>query len=302
MLRTFAAKAARPVSRALPRSSQVMGLRQLHGSPVSQDNKEPLPPSYIEQYKLDDPTRYVPLTLGGFGLATVTGLYHIDGETQLLALWVLFCGTVYSRGGPMIAEMMDEMKFAIKNEATKLQEAEIKAVKAAIEAHKSQLSIYDDVKSLFQSQEEVVKNIVSSAENRLKREIRNDTVAKLDQLVLSESQLSDELRKVLVSGANQSVKDAYLGGDAKKLKATALDAAIAALSNPESAKKDSSVTELYLKHFKDFQTQLKEKSGTEIEFTKEEQAELQEAADAIIRRDNLNISYTAPKSGKLSIV
>mmetsp|Transcript_21045 Transcript_21045/g.41280 ORF Transcript_21045/g.41280 Transcript_21045/m.41280 type:complete len:303 (+) Transcript_21045:56-964(+) len=301
MLRTFAAKTARPLSRALPQSTQVAGIRNLHGSRPTEDKEAPLPPSLVEKYKLDDPTRFVPLTIGGFTLATLSGLYHIDGESQILALWVIFCGTIYSRGGPLIAEMLDEMKNSIKTETAKLESAEIDAVKTALEAHKSQLSIYDDIKGLFDTQQEVVKHIVSSAENRLKREIRNDMIKKLDNLVLAEEKLSEELRNTLVNGATAAVKGAYTGSDAKKLKTTAIDAAIAALSSPATAKKDATVSELYLKHFKDFQANLKAKAGSDIEFTEAERAELQEVADSIIRRDGLDITYTAPKSGKLEI-
>src|SRR5262245_45977347 len=65
-------------------------------------SKEPLSPTLIEKYRLDDPTRWIPLTVGSLGAASLVGLYHWDAESQMLGLFILYVATIYSQAGGAI--------------------------------------------------------------------------------------------------------------------------------------------------------------------------------------------------------
>jgi hypothetical protein len=52
----------------------------------SRSNEPPLEPGFMEKYKLDDPSRFVPIGLGAGALAAVTGLY-----VSFLLLQLRFC-------------------------------------------------------------------------------------------------------------------------------------------------------------------------------------------------------------------
>jgi len=258
-------------------------------SPVDQ-KEEPLGPSLTEKYKLTEPTRYVPLTIAGFSFGSLTGLYHFDAESQLLALWVLFCGTVYSRGGPLIAEALDDIKHQIAAETHKLEDAEIDALKVALSAHKRQVSVYDDITGLFSGQGECIKKIVSTAESRLVHQVRDEFVRKLDSVVLMEEKASDDTRKALVDGAAKSVRNTFSTEAGVNLKVNAMAAALEVLGNPQGAKKDTTVSSLYSAYFKSFAKKVADAKTKEVTLSPEALKEIKETVEGIARRDDYDSS------------
>ena len=67
MLRTTAFSAARlTVARPVALQARFLG---------SRSNEGPLEPGFVEQYKLNDPSRFVPIALGSGLFASLTGLY-----------------------------------------------------------------------------------------------------------------------------------------------------------------------------------------------------------------------------------
>jgi len=250
-------------------------------------DEEPLPPSLMEKYKLDDPTRFVPLTLGALGLGTVSGLYHIDGETQLLVLWVLFCGTIYSRGGPMIAEMMDEVADQVEMEQKALEEAELEAAKLALQAHKNNTSIYEDMMAVNDAMQGTAEYLVKIADLRLRRGLQEKISRQLDALVQNEEQYATTLRSSMVEKAHADVLAAFQGGDAKKLKTSALDAAVSVLSNPKGGRKDMTVSNLYTKSIKDFKQKLDSMEGKEVELSPEQLQASIEEVESFLRKEEL---------------
>lgn len=272
-------------------------LRSFHGSMPTrkQEEEAALGPSLMEKYQLDEPSRYVPLTVGGFGLATMTGLYQFDAESQLLVLWVLFCGTIYSQAGPAIGEYFDEMADEIETEHLKVEQAEIEAAKVHLAAHKEQTLIFNDIKGLFDSQLQVIDNLVESTDNELKHQVREQYVKRLDGLVAMENKVSDENKKAMISKAISTVTSAYSGDQARDLKANALNAALTALSNPVGAKKDDTVGKLYSAFFADANKKLHATKGKPVKLSAEELKEGAEVAEAFGRREGLDFAGMKPE-------
>lgn len=252
--------------------------------------EEPLGPSMVEKYQLDDPTRYVPLTVGTFSLATMTGLYHVDAETQLLALWVLYCGVVYSRGGPAIGEFLDEMTVAIEKEHKEVEELEIAAATQVLDAAKNVTVIHSDIKALFDAQKELTGELLAGAQNQYMHGMRAAFVKQLDALVSNEKKFSEDTNALLVSSATAAVKKAYLPGGDAALKDAALTAALSALSNPEGAKRDPSVGKLYSKYMNDFSAKYAADKGKDQKVDAETQVAMKEAMENIARREGIDVS------------
>lgn len=252
--------------------------------------EEPLGPSMVEKYQLDDPTRYVPLTVGTFGLATMTGLYHVDAETQLLALWVLYCGVVYSRGGPAIGEFLDEMSDQIAKEHEEVEALEIKAASEVLEAAKNVTVIHSDIKALFDAQKELTGELLAGAQNQYMHGMRAAFVKQLDALVANDKKFGEETNALLVKSATEAVKKAYLPGGDAALKDAALSAALSALSNPESAKRDPSVGKLYSKYLSDFSAKYAAEKGKEQKVDAETKAAMKEAMENVARREGIDVS------------
>lgn len=220
---------------AIPQLS--VNLREIHATSSKNKEKqeEPLPPTLIEQYKLDQPSRWVPLLLGSFGLASATGLYHFDSETQMLGLFALFVGTIYSQGGEAIGKFFDETSDAILKEQLAVEEAQIKAVKTALEAHQKQAGIYGNIKEIIEAQKEIIDEIGEAAQMRLKHEVRDNFVRKLDTVVDMQNKVNSSVREALINNATMAVRESFISGD-PKLKEDALTNALAAIQNPEAQK------------------------------------------------------------------
>lgn len=266
------------------------GFRTTSCLQYKREPEEPVGPSIIEKYQLDEPTRYVPITIGTFSLATMTGFYHIDPETQLLALWVLYCGVVYSRAGPALGEFLDGISNEIKEEHEEVEKLEIEAVKSALAAAKSQTVIQSDIQSLFDVQSELSKDLMASAENTWKQGVRDGFVRQLDMLVAEQKKFDAEINSALIENATASVKKAYLPGGDSALKNSAMDAALAALADPSTAKRDATVGKLYSKYFNDFSKKVSALSGKEQELTPEMQADLKEKMESFAAKEG----FTGP--------
>lgn len=286
MFRSLARSSA-PLAR---RAVQQRGFRASAVVDYKRAPEEPLPPSLVEKFQLDEPSRYVPLTIGTFGLATMTGLYHVDAETQLLALWVLYSGVVYSRGGPAIGEFLDEMSDAIAKEHAEVEKLEIEAASEVLNAAKNVTVIHSDINALFTAQKELTGELLAGAQNQYMHGMRSAFVKQLDALVASEKKFSEETNALLVESATAAVKKAYLPGGDAALKDAALNAALNALASPEGAKRDPSVGKLYSKYMTDFSAKYAADQGKELKVSAETQVAMKEAMENIARREGIDLS------------
>lgn len=266
--------------------------RNLHASVPSRKEEEPLPPTFSERYQLYEPSRWVPLTVGGFGLASMTGLYHWDAESQMLGLFVLFVGTIYSQGGDAIGKMFDDTADAILKEQTAMEDAQIEAVKTGIEAHKSQTEIYTDIEQIYKAQMALLTSVTEASSLRLQHECRDNFVRKLDTLVKSEEDSLDKIKKNLVDRATASVREAFVSGDAS-LKTNALANALAAIKDPSKQKDE--IGSLYSNYLAEFKKRVDDSAGKEFELTDKQLEEVSDSVNSIARRDGLQ-PIDLPKS------
>jgi len=65
------------------------GLRAARRLPVvgarsmgSRSNEAPLEPGFVDKYKLNEPSRFVPIALGAGVLSTLTGIYVSGNDTR----------------------------------------------------------------------------------------------------------------------------------------------------------------------------------------------------------------------------
>lgn len=278
------AQSARRTSRVPLPPFTVTAFRSLHGSVPSQKEEEPLPPTFSQRYQLYEPSRWVPLTVGGFGLASATGLYHWDAESQMLGLFVLFVGTIYSQGGDAIGKMFDDTADAILKEQTAMEDAQIESVKTGIEAHKNQMGIYADIEQIYKAQMSLLTSVTEASSLRLQHECRDNFVRKLDTLVKAEEDSIDNIRKNLVEHATAAVREAYISGDAS-LKTNALANALDAIKDPSKAKDE--IGGLYTDYLKQFKKRVDESAGKEFELTPKQAEEVADNVNSIARRDGL---------------
>ena len=266
----------------------VAGLRPLHVSVAPRRPAEPpLEPSFIQKYKLDEPSRFVPIAAASAVAATATGVYHVDAETQILGLFILFTGTIYLQGGSAIGKFLDDQADAIQKEQTALEDAQLAAAKVAMQAHHKQATVFGDIQAVFEGQVGLMNRIVETQNLKLKHELRNKVARQLDHLVSAEQTAKARYEREVVDQAVAFVRQAMLSPRGAAYKAQAMKDSLAVLKDHSRAKKPDAVTALLSAFFAGLERDSKATKGKEVPLSEAAKSAATEAAKAVARRDGL---------------
>jgi hypothetical protein len=171
----------------------------------------------------------------------------LDAETQLVGCFATFVIIAWTQGGDAIAKSLDERAEAVAAEHNAIEDANIAAVQAVIAAHKKRSAMLNDIAAMTQVSSDIVAKIESAHDAKLKFDMKADVERKLNTVVMKEAILREKVASGLASSATDAVR-AKFGAD-KKLQATSLDMAIAALASPD-AFKNHPVEAEFASHFK----------------------------------------------------
>lgn len=273
------ARASAVALRVAP-AQRVRFLSAVSGSNNNLVDFDKLNPSLNDRFNFTHPTRWVPITVGGLVAANAAGLYHFNEESQLLGLFVLFVGTIYSQGGQAIGAMLDEAKESVLKEQAAIEEAQIEATKVILETHKNQVGAYDDIQSILAAQKDVVDDIVSTASRKLKHRVRDGIVAKLDTLVQIETQAAASINSKLLDGATAHVIKTYKS-DTGDLYNAELRSALETLAHPDLAAGKDTVGPTFQAFFSGFRAKVEKDAGKEVAVSAEALAAAQEAMNSV---------------------
>lgn len=235
------------------------------------------------------------LPLGGLVAMTgvATDFYILGEETQLLGLWVLFCGTIYHNFGDMIGEAFDDMADAVAKEQNAQEHAIVESMEITKAAHERQTAIYEDIKAIFEAQKELMDTIVAGKSMQLHHDFRSQIVSKLNNIVSEEAGLTSDVQSGLVNAATKQVRASITTDAAKKV---ALEQAIAAIASPDTPPGKDQVSDMYNAVFADFAKNLAAAKEEEQTLSAEVKAAVAEDIAAVARRDGLDfISVATPE-------
>lgn len=229
---------------------------------------------------------YYAVPIGGVGFMSAVQLdwYVFNEETQLLALWCLFVGTVYHNFGSGIASFFDDIANGIKNEQLAQEDAIIQAMKVTRDAHARQTEIYGDIKSIFEAQQELMDIITASKSKELKHKLRDQVVSRLDNLVAIEERAVLQIKDDLVNKTTEKVRAAITTDEIKK---AALDQAFKAIADPSAPAGEDPVAALYTKSFQEFNARVQQLAAEPVELTPEIKAEALAEMKAVAAREDV---------------
>lgn len=276
MLRNAVTLSAR---RAVP--SQIVRPRFLS----SRSNEALLEPGFVEKYKLDDPSRFVPISLGAAVFASATGLYHWNAESQILGLFILFTGTVYAKGGDAIGKMLDETADAVLKEQNALEDTQIAATKLVIDAHNRQAHVFKDIQEIFEGQKALMDQIVATHNLKLKHEVRNRIVRQLDHAVQVDEQFYSAVKSKMVDAATEYVRSQFESAN-KELQDKSLNASLSALNDLDQPVQ-TPVDSLFSSFFVKIKKELAQAKTAAIPVSEAARQEALEVGKAAARRDGL---------------
>jgi hypothetical protein len=171
----------------------------------------------------------------------------LDAETQLVGCFATFVIIAWTQGGDAIAKSLDERADAVAAEHNAIEDANIAAVNAVIDAHKKRAAMMEDIAAMTSVAEGVVAKIESAHDAKLKFDMKADVERKLNTVVMKEAILREKVSSGLATNATEAVRAKF--STDKKLQQTSLDMAIAALANPDSYK-NHPVEGEFAAHFK----------------------------------------------------
>jgi len=260
----------------------------------TRSDEAPLEQGFVDKYKLNDPSRFVPIALGAGVFSTVTGIYHFNAESQILGLFILFTGTVYAKGGDAVGKMLDDTADAILKEQNALEDAQISATKLVIEAHKRQASVFGDIQEIFEGQKSLMNQIVATQNLKLKHEVRNRIARQLEHAAVVDEQFFQGVKSKMVEAATEYVRSSFEGKD-EQLKAKALNASLAQMKDRKTGQ--SPVADMFQSFFVKTKSELASLKNAEIPVSAANQEAALEVARAAARRDGLEgIELEAPKT------
>lgn len=152
----------------------------------------------------------------------------LNAESQLVCVFILFCSTMYTAAGSVIANSLDSVTQGVRESMKSVDDNMLKGLKSNIKVNEGVLTLAEDVKALH----EVIDNLAIAQADALnmaeEHKYREAMIKKLDSLVALEESATAAIKTRMVN----QVKNDVIGLFSKdaKAKENALNAAIAVLT------------------------------------------------------------------------
>jgi len=162
--------------------------------------------------------------------------YVINEETQLAAVFIAFCVTVYKSGGDAIFNFLDQRAQSILKDHNTTEDKVIKALQSKLDFLKANQNMVDEFENINRIREEAYKNLSLANANKPKHDLKNQIERILNKIVAEEAKAADKTKIALMDEATSAVRIKFL--KSKQLKKSALDVAIAAIQGKKVADVD----------------------------------------------------------------
>jgi hypothetical protein len=172
--------------------------------------------------------------------------YVVNEETQLLAVFLAFCVTVYTQGGDAIYKSMDAIAQDILKEHQEAEGKVVAALEQKLEFLKANSNMVQDFEAINKIREETYANLNAAGKVKPYHDLKAQVERMIIMIAQEEANVAEKAKAQLMEEATQSVKSQFT--ESKELKKQALDSAIARIKG--SASKDP-VQATFIKFFKD---------------------------------------------------
>lgn len=258
MLRSLVSRTAvSSIRRPLIQPPVLSSIRSFHASAPNagkDDEDIVVGEGVIDKYKLYEPIRYVPLTVGFFSSLSAAGLYHFNEETQLLGIFCLFVGTVYAKGGDAVGAFLDQQTSAILTEQNDIERQTIEVLKSSKEIQQEGLQNYDQIIAVYEDFLKVCADLNECHPRILETRVHKQVEDLMNVYVSQENKLAMETERLVIDSAATAVRASFIADP--KLQASALDHAFAQLSatagGAEASSKKDVVADLFGEFFNKF--------------------------------------------------
>jgi len=172
--------------------------------------------------------------------------YVVNEETQLLAVFIAFCVTLYTQGGDAMYKTLDETAQTILKEHTEAEEKVIEALEQKLDFLKANSNMVKDFESINTMREAAYVNLNAAGKVKPHHDFKMQIERMITMIAQEESNVAEKAKTALMEEATASVTAQF--ESSKDLKKAALDAAIAKIKGTAKAG-DDPVQATFIKFF-----------------------------------------------------
>ena len=173
--------------------------------------------------------------------------YVINEETQLLAVFLAFCVTVYTQGGDAIYKAIDEKAVNLLKEHNEAEEKVIQALEQKLVFLKANQNMVNDFNAINEIRAETYEKLNAAGAIKPQHDFKAQVERMLNMIAAEEASVTEKTKMNLMSEATTTVTSQFSSD--KALKKAALDSAISKLKG-EKAGADP-VQAAFIQFFKD---------------------------------------------------
>jgi len=173
--------------------------------------------------------------------------YVIDAETQLLAVFLAFCVTLYTQGGDAIYRALDAKAVGLLKEHTEAEDKVIEALETKLVFLKANQNTVNDFNAVNDIRAGTYEKLNAAGAIKPQHDFKGQVERILGMIAAEESSVTEKTKMSLMTEATAAVTEQFSSD--KALKKAALDSSIAALKGGKSGA--DPVQSAFVKFFKD---------------------------------------------------
>ena len=153
--------------------------------------------------------------------------YVINEETQLMAVFITFCITLYSQAGDAIYKSLDESAQTILKEHTEAEDKVVEALEQKLAFLKANSNLVNDFEAINKMRESAYANLNAAGKIKPKHDFKAQVERTIAMIIQEEQNVAEKAKASLMEEATMSVTAKFQ--EDKQLKKEALDAAISVI-------------------------------------------------------------------------
>lgn len=173
--------------------------------------------------------------------------YVINEETQLLAVFLAFCVTLYTQGGDAIYKAIDEKAVNLLREHNEAEDKVIEALEQKLVFLKANQNMVNDFNAINDIRAAAYEKLNAAGAVKPQHDFKAQVERMLTMIAAEEASVTEKTKMALMAEATASVTEKFASD--KALKKAALDSAIAALKGGKAGA--DPVQAAFVQFFKD---------------------------------------------------
>merc|ERR1712127_251058 len=159
--------------------------------------------------------------------------YVINEETQLLAVFIAFCVTVYTQGGDAIHKALDQKAVDLLKEHNAAEDNVVAALEQKLEFLQAGKNMVNDFEAMNEIRAETYDKLNAAGAVKPQHDFKAQVERMLNMIAAEEASVTEKTKTSLMAEATASVTGKFASD--KALKKAALDAAIAKIKGGKAA-------------------------------------------------------------------